>query len=112
MNMDSYARFHQDRVNLLIHIVMVPVFVLGVLGAVWSAWRANWLTALLLGAAPLISLAVQGYGHKREANPPLPFSGPGDFVLRVFREQFYTFPMFVLTGAWRRCWRQSGPHLG
>ena len=106
--METYGTFHRDRVNLLIHMAMVPVFVLGAVGAVWSAWSANWLTALLLAAAPPISLAAQGYGHKREANPPLPFSGPGDFVRRILREQFYTFPRFVLSGAWLRCWRQSG----
>ena len=45
---------------------------------------------------------MQGIGHKREAEPPVPFDGPGDFLARVFVEQFFTFPRFVLTGGWLR----------
>ena len=37
----GYPHFHKDRVNLTIHIVMVPVFVAGVVGAVWSAGLAR-----------------------------------------------------------------------
>ena len=77
--MQDYARFHTNKTNLLLHIVMVPLF----------------------------SIAVQGAGHKQEPNPPLPFDGPGDFVKRIFSEQFYKFPQFLLTGEWLRAIRAS-----
>ena len=98
----DYPRFHQNRTNLLIHIVAVPVFIWGGVYAVSAAFDGRWLafgTALLL---PLGSIAAQGIGHKKEPNPPLPFDGPGDFVQRIFVEQFYRFPKFVLTGQWFR----------
>ena len=72
----DYPRFHQNKTNLLLHIVMVPLF-------------------------------VQGAGHKKEPNPPLPFDGPGDFVKRIFSEQFYKFPKFVLSGKWLAAVRSS-----
>jgi hypothetical protein len=56
---------------------------------------------------PLASIAIQGAGHKIEPNPPLPFAGPGDFVKRIFSEQFYKFPKFVLSGDWLRTVRSS-----
>jgi hypothetical protein len=105
--MQDYAHFHKNRTNLLLHIVMVPLFVAGVLYALWSAVQGNWITALLSLIAPLVSIAVQGAGHKQEPNPPLSFDGPGDFVKRIFSEQFYKFPKFVLSGEWLRAVRSS-----
>ena len=96
--MNDYPRFHRDRVNLAIHIVMVPMFVAGVLAALWAA---------LLAALPLVSMAAQGVGHKRETNPPLPFAGPGAFLRRILAEQFFRFPVFVLGGGWIRAWHAA-----
>jgi hypothetical protein len=96
----DHPHFHENRTNLLLHIAMVPLFVLGVAYAVVAAFQGRWFAALLSLLLPLISIAVQGAGHKREPNPPLPFDGPGDFVKRIFSEQFYKFPKFVLTGEW------------
>jgi hypothetical protein len=101
----DYPRFHRDRVNLAIHVVMVPVFVVCVLGALGSLATGAWLPAAALAAGPVVSLAAQGIGHKREPNPPLPFAGPGDFLKRIFVEQFYRFPGFLLSGRWLRAWR-------
>lgn len=98
----DYAHFHKNRANLLIHIVMVPIFVLGVVCAVVAGIQGRWLAAGLSLLLPAVSLAIQGKGHKREPNPPLPFDGPGDFVTRILSEQFYKFPMFVLSGQWFR----------
>ena len=105
--MQDYPHFHENKTNLLLHIVMVPLFVAGVLYAVWSAVQGSWITALLSLLAPLVSIAIQGAGHKQEPNPPLPFDGPGDFVKRIFSEQFYKFPKFVLNGEWLRAVRSS-----
>jgi hypothetical protein len=43
-----------------------------------------------------------------EANPAVPFSGPGNALSRIFGEQFVTFPRFVLSGGWARALRASG----
>jgi hypothetical protein len=105
--MQDYPHFHQNRTNLLLHIVVVPAFVAGFLFAVWSAIQGDWIAASLALLVPLFSIAVQGAGHKREPNPPLPFDGPADFVARIFSEQFYKFPKFVLSGEWMRALRAA-----
>jgi len=105
--MEDYPHFHKNRENLLLHIVMVPVFEVGVVYAPLAAVQGRWLAAGLALLLPLGSIAAQGAGHKREPNPPLPFDGLGDFVKRIFAEQFFKFPMFVLSGAWFRAVRSS-----
>ena len=105
--MQDYPRFHKNKTNLLLHIVMVPVFVVGVVYALWAALQGRWLAAVLALLLPLVSIAIQGAGHKKEPNPPLPFESPGDFVKRIFSEQFYRFPKFVFSGEWLRAVRSS-----
>ena len=107
MTTPGYPHFHKDRVNLTVHIVMAPVFVAGVLGAVWSAGlgQPGWMSAFV--TLPMLSLAAQGFSHRREPNPPLPFRGPGNFVKRILREQFVTFPSFVWNGRWKQAWLAS-----
>jgi hypothetical protein len=105
--MQDYAHFHKNKTNLIMHIVVVPVFVLGIVYAVVAAVQGRWFAASLSLLLPLVSIAIQGAGHKKEPNPPLPFDGPGDFVKRIFSEQFYRFPKFVLSGQWLRAVRAS-----
>jgi hypothetical protein len=96
----GYVVGHQNRTNMLIHIVAVPTFILGALLAVGGAVGARWI-GLIIGVVLLAtSLAAQGVGHKYEQVPPKKFDGPLDFVKRIGREQFYTFPKYVLTGGW------------
>jgi hypothetical protein len=110
--MGGYPRFHQDRVNLLIHVVMVPVFVACAVGAAFCLVTGQWLAAGVLAAGPPLSMTVQGFGHRREPVPPLPFRGPGDFLTRILAEQFYKFPRFVLGGGCARAWRGSSSERG
>lgn len=98
----GYSRSHRDRANLLIHMVGVPLFIAGTLAFATQAARAQWFGAAVAVAAAVVAFAVQGIGHKRERVAPEPFTGPGDFVARVFAEQFITFPRFVLMGQWAR----------
>lgn len=105
--MEDYGRFHRDRVNLLIHIVAVPFFIYGAYLLVRGAVVGRWLDVVFGLVAILVSMAAQGQGHKRERNPPLPFDGPADFVKRILLEQFYKFPMYVLSGGWLRALRAS-----
>jgi len=102
---NDYPRFHQDRLNLVLHIVAVPAFALSPVAILGSVVAGQWLAAVLFALLPAASLAVQGYGHKHEPNPPLPFQGPGNFVRRILKEQYVTFPLFVLSGGWARALR-------
>ncbi|UCF46779.1 MAG: DUF962 domain-containing protein [Myxococcales bacterium] len=104
---DDYGHFHKNKTNLIMHLLVVPLFVVGIVYALLAAMQGRWLAAVLALLLPLVSIAVQGAGHKKEPNPPLPFDGPGDFVKRIFSEQFYKFPKFVLSGEWLRAVRAS-----
>lgn len=98
----DYADNHRDPVNLAIHAIAVPAFVAGMLAvpAALLALRPLWAVAGLALAAA--SLVLQGVGHKREARAPAPFRSRADFWIRIFAEQFLTFPRFVLSGRWLR----------
>ncbi len=103
----DYTRYHQSRANLLLHIVVVPLFLAGNVAAVLALFqRSGWL-ALGGMTAMGVSLAVQGRGHGVEANPSVPFSGPANAVSRLVLEQWITFPRFVLSGGWLRAWRAA-----
>jgi hypothetical protein len=103
----SYRDFHADRTNLLIHVVTVPLFIVGTLMLPLAA-VANWWLAPVGLALMMLALAAQGRGHRRERNPPVPFTGPWNFVKRLFLEQTVTFPRYLLSGALARAWR-GGP---
>lgn len=95
---EGYPKYHQSRSNLLIHIVAVPLFLFGTIALVDAIAR---LSLLLFGVAVgciLVAVALQGRGHRLEPVPPEPFSGPLNFVSRLFFEQWVTFPRFVLSG--------------
>ncbi len=101
----GYPNFHRSRANLLIHIVAVPFFlfcnVLLIRALLGFSIRAAIIA--LLGMAA--SMAIQGRAHRAESLPTEPFAGPWDAILRIFLEQWITFPRFVLTGGWLRALR-------
>jgi hypothetical protein len=98
-----YAKGHQDRRNLLLHALSVPLFMAGSLMTLAAPWTLGALGALGM----LTALAVQGRGHRHEAAKSLPFRGAFDFVRRLFVEQWVTFPRFVLSGGFARAWKGS-----
>ncbi|MGH1344952.1 MAG: terminase [Nannocystales bacterium] len=102
----GYAERHLDRTNLVLHALSVPVFMMGTvtvaLGPLFGPW---WLA--LLGVATMVSaIALQGSGHRRE-KPPTPFRSPFDAFARLTLEQWVTFPRYVLSGGFRRAWRET-----
>lgn len=106
----GYAKFHQSRFNLLLHVVAVPLFMFGSallvvslanLALMYLAWNSVAIAVMLM----IVSVAIQGRGHDREVVPPEPFTGPMNIVSRIFLEQWVTFPRFVFSGGWLRAWR-------
>lgn len=87
---------------MLIHIVAVPLFVVGVVAIGWSLVQGAWLAAGVWVAAPVVSLVLQKRGHMLEPVPSEPFTGPGNFVVRIFSEQFFRFWKYVFLGDWLR----------
>lgn len=104
---DGYPRYHHSRANLLIHIVVVPLFLLGNIGLVVALLRGSLMHAALSLAAMTVSVVLQGRGHGMERVPPEPFTSPANAVGRIFLEQWVTFPRFVLSGGWWRALRAA-----
>lgn len=104
-----YPRFHRSVRNVRLHLLTVPLFQLGSLALLFSPWL-GWLVAVAGIAACMVALAAQGWGHREEAVPPEPFSGPWNFLARLLAEQWLAFPRFVLAGGWRVAFASSSSH--
>jgi hypothetical protein len=102
---EGYAQYHQSRANLLMHMVLVPLFLAGNVALLVGAMRQDWIEAVAGAACTLVSIALQGRGHRGEPVPPVPFSSAGNALARIFLEQWITFPRFVLSGGWSRALR-------
>ena len=98
---DETPSVHRNATNLLIHAVAVPLFVSAhvlLVAGILIDYRL-----LLAGLVSIVvSLAMQRFGHSLERNPPIQFSGPVDFVRRIYAEQFCNFWRFLLSGQWYR----------
>ena len=97
---EGYPTYHQSRANLLIHIVAVPLFLLGTIALVAAVVQLSLVLLAVAIGCVVVAVALQGRGHRLEPVPPEPFSGPLNFVSRLFFEQWVTFPRFVISGGW------------
>ena len=104
---EGYPKYHQSRPNLLIHIVAVPLFLIGTIALVGAIAQLSLLLLVVAVGCILLAVALQGRGHRLEPVPPEPFSGPLNFVSRLFFEQWVTFPRFVLSGGWLAALRKA-----
>jgi hypothetical protein len=108
---EGYPRYHRARSNLLLHIVVVPLFLLGNVAVVAGLLRTSWTLAIAGAIAMVVSVVLQGRGHAQEPVPPEPFTSPVNAVSRIFLEQWVTFPRFVLSGGWLQALRQAGREI-
>lgn len=104
---EDYPKYHQSRSNLVIHVVAVPLFLLGTVALVGAIARLSAMLLAIAVACIVVSVALQGRGHRSEPVPPAPFNGPLNFLSRLFFEQWVTFPRFVFSGRWLAALRSS-----
>nr|WP_295075657.1 Mpo1-like protein [uncultured Roseateles sp.] len=104
---EGYSRYHQSRGNLLLHMVMVPLFLIGNTVLLIALAQGLWLMAMIALSAMVVSIAAQGRGHAKERVPPEPFTSKSNAVSRILLEQWITFPRFVLTGGWLSALRRT-----
>ncbi|MFV8755820.1 terminase [Nannocystaceae bacterium ST9] len=110
--LELYPNNHADRRNLILHVLTVPLFMLGGVALVVGVAALDvWIALAGLAAMP-VAMALQARGHRLETTPPVPFRGPGDVVARIFAEQWLTFPRFVLAGGFARAWRAAKAQPG
>lgn len=105
----GYPRYHHSRANLLIHVVVVPLFLVGNVGLVAALVERSLVLGLTSLIAMVVSVALQGRGHRQEDIPPEPFTSHTNAVSRIFLEQWVTFPRFVISGGWLRALRKLTP---
>jgi hypothetical protein len=103
---EGYTEFHRSKLNLVMHIVLVPGFICANLYLIYSLINGRYLFALLSLASMGLSIALQGVGHKQEALPSIPFTSALNAVSRLLVEQWINFPRFVLNGSWWRAFKQ------
>lgn len=97
---DGFGKYHHSRVNLLIHIIAVPLFIFGTVSFLLAIGTLKFQIAIISILLMSVSMGVQGFGHAKEEVPAVPFSGPINAVSRIFLEQLFTFPRFVISGGW------------
>ncbi len=102
--MNTYAQVHTHRINRLIHLIAVPLFIAAHLGLVSAIAQRKPLPALMWVSLAVVSLGLQRQGHALEAKTPAPFRNGFNFMTRLYTEQFYKFPKFVLTGKFQENW--------
>jgi hypothetical protein len=102
----QYPSGHTRRMNLVIHILTVPVFQLGTLLLLASLVMGPRVALIGLGLMTA-AMAAQGRGHAAEPQPPARFRGPLDVLARILAEQWLTFPRFVRSGGFGRAWEAS-----
>ena len=102
---EGYPRYHRSRANLMLHIVVVPLFLIANVALIVALVERAWLMAVVAIAAMSVSVALQGRGHRQEPTLPEPFTSPVDALSRIFLEQWVTFPRFVLSGGWSHAMR-------
>ena len=102
--MTPYSHVHAHRTNLLIHLVAVPLFGLAHVGLATAIAYRKPLPALTCVSVAVASLGLQRKGHSLEMQAPDPFSSGWNFATRIYTEQLYTFPKFVLSGELQKNW--------
>jgi hypothetical protein len=103
----DYACKHRLRRTLLAHLVAVPAFIAGNVALIAALLLGMGLAAAFALAVMMASLAWQGRCHRGEPEQPEPFSGPGQAAVRIFIEQWVTFPRFVFSGGWALALREA-----
>ena len=102
---------HKSGTNLLIHLIAVPMFVAGHVLLIVGVLLWWWLVAIAL-ASIVGSLILQGVGHSLERQQVPPFTGPRDFLRRLYAEQFCNFWRFLGSGQWHAHFRSRHNERG
>ncbi len=102
---DGYVKYHSSRLNLLIHIVAVPFFIVGAVSFLLALVKFEPINTIISILVMVTSMGAQGFGHAKEKIPAVPFNGPGDTMYRIFIEQLFNVSKFVISGRWYKALR-------
>lgn len=97
----DYSRVHANRANFVVHLLTAPVFMAGTVAFFWGFCALSISLSLAGLLAMMGAIAAQGWGHKKESEPPAPFTSRANAFARIILEQWVTFPRYVLYRALR-----------
>ncbi|HLT99799.1 MAG TPA: terminase [Burkholderiaceae bacterium] len=103
----DYSRVHANGANLMVHALTAPVFMAGTVVFFWGFCALSPLLSLGGVFAMIVAVVAQGWGHKKESQPPAPFTSRGNAIARIFLEQWVTFPRYVVHCSTRRLLRKN-----
>ena len=92
----EYSRIHSTRANFVAHLITVPIFMAGSVAVLWGLCTASFMVFAFGLLGMMAALAVQGWGHKQERQPPSLFTSKWNALARIVLEQWVTFPRYVL----------------
>ena len=97
---NGYSKVHSSRLNLVIHIISVPLFIAGCLSTLLSLLMFSLVGVFVSVFTVALAFGAQGIGHSKEQVAADPFTGFKQAITRIIFEQFITFPKFVISGSW------------
>jgi hypothetical protein len=104
---ECYAKYRQFARQPAIDNVAVPLLVMGTIALVFAIFQPSFMLLAFAVAYVVVAVALQVRCHRLESVPPEPFTGPLNFVSRLFFEQWVTAPRFVISGGWGAALRKA-----
>tara|TARA_B110000438_G_scaffold298880_1_gene347935 strand:+ start:742 stop:1080 length:339 start_codon:yes stop_codon:yes gene_type:complete len=105
-DLEFYQNLHQNKINLIIHMVGSVTFILGNVGFFSSLIVQNYTAAISSVFLIILSIIIQGVGHTLEPVPFKGFKGPIDFVKIIYLELFIIFPVFLFSPYFKENWKK------
>ena len=103
-----YQRLHQNRLNLVIHIIGSIIFITGNILMLIGLFDFIDFTQILIGLSLIIlAIVLQGIGHQLEPEQFDGFKGPFDFVKTFYLELVIFFPAFLFSPYFLENWNKK-----
>jgi len=103
-----YQRLHQNRLNLVIHIVGSIMFIVGNILMLIGLINFIDFSQIFIGLTLLfVAIALQAIGHQFEPEQFDGFKGPFDFVKTFYLELVIFFPVFLFSPYFLENWNKK-----
>ena len=103
-----YQRLHQNRLNLVIHVIGSIMFIAGNILILIGLLNFIDFIQIIMGFALLfIAISMQAIGHQVEPEQFEGFKGPLDFVKTFYLELLSFFPAFLFSPYFLENWNKK-----
>ena len=103
-----YQRLHQNRLNLVIHIVGSIMFIVGNILMLIGLINFLDFSQIFIGLSLLfVAIVLQAIGHQFEPEQFDGFKGPFDFVKTFYLELLIFFPVFLFSPYFMENWNKK-----